>query len=74
MFRSAQSQLSFAQKYYNDQARAYREGQLLFVELLDAQNQLTQARLEMAQAGAGVQISLAGLERDQATYPLNHKS
>jgi outer membrane protein TolC len=70
-YRSAEAQLGFALKYFNDQSKAYREGQLLYVELLDAQNQLTGARLEMAQAYAGVQIALARLERDQATYPLH---
>lgn len=74
VYNSAGAELGFARKYFTDQSRAYREGQLLYVELLDAQNQLTQARLEVAQAYAGVQIALAQLERDQATYPLNHKS
>ena len=73
-YQSASSQLGFAEKYFTDQSKAYREGQLLYVELLDAENQLTNARLQLAQAFAGVQISLAQLERDQATYPLNTKS
>jgi len=73
-YHSAGAQLHFAQKYLNDQSRAYREGQLLYVELLDAQNQLTEARLQEAQAFAGVQIALAQLERDQASYPLTQKS
>ena len=73
-YHSAGVQLRFAQKYLTDQSRAYREGQLLYVELLDAQNQLTEARLEEDQAYADVQIALAQLERDQATYPLNQKN
>ena len=73
-YHSAGAQLRFAQKYLGDQSRAYREGQLLYVELLDAQNQLTQARLEEDQAYAGVQIALAELERNQATYPINQKN
>jgi outer membrane protein TolC len=73
-YRSAGAQLRFAEKYLTDQTRAYREGQLLYVELLDAQNQLTEARLEEDQAFAGVQIALTQLERDQATYPLTSKN
>jgi len=73
-YQSAGAQLGFAEKYFTDQSKAYREGQLLYVELLDAENQLTNARLQLAQAYAGVQISLAQLERDEATYPINIKS
>jgi outer membrane protein TolC len=69
-YHSAGAQLHFAQKYLSDQTKAYREGQLLYVELLDAQNQLTESRLQEAQAFAGVQVALAQLERDQASYPL----
>lgn len=73
-YQSALAQLNFALKYFTDQSKAYREGQILYVELLDAQNQLTSARLQVAQAFAGVQIAVAQLERDQATYPINPKS
>lgn len=73
-YQSARAQLNFALKYFTDQSKAYREGQILYVELLDAQNQLTSARLQVAQAFAGVQIAVAQLERDQATYPINPKS
>ena len=70
VYRSARTQATLAEKYYHDQLKAYKEGQLLYIELLDAQRQLTDARLQVAQAVAGVQIAAAGLERDQATYPL----
>ena len=69
---SAVSGLSFAGKYYRDQLRAYRAGQLLYLELIDAQDQLTSAKLRMADAQADLQITLAELERNQATYPLNN--
>lgn len=69
-FNSAQTQLQLAEKYYRDQFKVYKEGQLLYIELLDAQNQLTQARLQLLQAWAQVQISQADIERAQATYPL----
>jgi outer membrane protein TolC len=69
---SAVSGLSFAGKYYKDQLRAYRAGQLLYLELIDAQDQLTSAKLRMADVQADLQITLAELERNQATYPLNN--
>jgi len=70
-YHSAQTQQQLAEKYYSDQLKAYREGQLLYIELLDAQNQLTTARLQLSLAFAGVQIARAEAERDMATYPLN---
>ncbi|SEB18435.1 TolC family protein [Pedobacter hartonius] len=71
-YKSATSQLSFALKYYNDQLKAYRAGQLLYLELIDAENQLTSSRLQLAEAQASLQITLAELERGQATYPINN--
>jgi len=70
-YKSTVAQLSFASKYYNDQLKAYRAGQLLFLELVDAQDQLTGARLQMAESQATLQITLAELEREQAAYPIN---
>lgn len=69
-FASAQTQLQLSEKYYRDQLKVYKEGQLLYIELLDAQNQLTNARLQLLQASAAVQISAAEIERAQAGYPL----
>ncbi|HEY0609105.1 MAG TPA: TolC family protein [Chitinophaga sp.] len=69
-YESAQTQLQLAEKYYRDQVKVYKEGQLLYLELLDAQQQLTNARLEALQAYAQVQIAQAEIERAKATYPL----
>jgi outer membrane protein TolC len=69
----ATTALSFATRYYNDQSKAYKAGQVLYIELIDAQDQLTQARLKIAAAEAELQIALAELERDQATYPIDQK-
>ncbi|WP_183558748.1 TolC family protein [Mucilaginibacter sp. SP1R1] len=70
--KNAAAQLTYAGKYYNDQLKAYRAGQLLYLELIDAQDQLTGARLQLTDARASLQITLAELERDQATYPINN--
>jgi outer membrane protein TolC len=69
-YQSATTQLALANKYYADQLRVYKEGQLLYIELLDAQNQITQAALEASIASANVQIAAAELEKCQASYPL----
>lgn len=69
-YQSATTQLAFANKYYADQLKVYKEGQLLYIELLDAQNQITQAALEASIAYANVQIAAAELEKCRASYPL----
>lgn len=71
-YKSAQTQLELSEKYFRDQMKVYKEGQLLYIELLDAQNQLTNTRLQLLQAYAQVQISQAEIERAQAGYPLTN--
>lgn len=70
--KSARATLALADKYFRDQLKAYQAGQLLYLELLDAQDQLTSARLRIAQTQADIQISIAELERGQATYPIDN--
>lgn len=70
--KSAIAGLSLANQYYNDQLKAYQAGQLLYLELIDAQDQLTNARLRMADTQADLQIALTAIERDQATYPIQN--
>lgn len=69
--KSAGTQLALAEKYYNDQVKVYKEGQLLYIELLDALNQLTNARIQLSITRANVLTTLADLERTRATYPIN---
>ncbi len=70
-YNSAKAQKRLAAKYYADQFKAYKEGQLLYIELIDAQNQLTIADLQLSVAFANVQIAKAETERNLTTYPLN---
>lgn len=70
-YYTAQSQKQYAEKYYTDQSKAYKAGQLLYIELIDAQNQLTNAQMQVAIAFANVQIAMAESERNLASYPLN---
>ena len=70
-YYNAKTQLSLAEKYYADQNKVYKAGQLLYIELLDALTQLTNARLQVAITIANVQVAYADIERNAATYPLN---
>jgi outer membrane protein TolC len=70
-YKSAEKQLQLAEKYYNDQLKVYKEGQLLYIELLDAQNQLTNSQLQSSVAFAQVLIAGAEMERTTAAYPLD---
>jgi outer membrane protein TolC len=70
-YQNAKTQLSLAEKYYADQFKVYKAGQLLYIELLDALTQLTNARLQVAVTIANVQVAFADAERNAATYPLN---
>ncbi|MBE9597838.1 TolC family protein [Pedobacter sp. MC2016-24] len=72
-YESTKAGLDLAARYLKDQNKAYKAGQLLYLELIDAQNQLTQAQLNMAGKQAELQISLAELERNQASYPIDNK-
>ena len=70
-YQNAKNQLALAEKYYTDQFKVYKAGQLLYIELLDALTQLTNARLQVAVTIANVQVAYADTERNAATYPLN---
>lgn len=72
--KSARATLALADKYFRDQVKAYQAGQLLYLELLDAQDQLTSARLRIAQTQAELRISIAELERNQAIYPIDNSN
>lgn len=70
-YHNAKTQLFLAEKYYTDQNKVYKAGQLLYIELLDALTQLTNARLQVAVTIANMQVAYADAERNAATYPLN---
>jgi outer membrane protein TolC len=70
-YQNARTQLSLSEKYYSDQSKVYKAGQLLYIELLDALTQLTNARLQVAVTIANMQVAYADAERNAATYPLN---
>lgn len=45
-FKAAESQHKSSQKYHDDLLKLYKEGQVLFIELLDAQNEWIKAQLQ----------------------------
>ena len=67
-YQSAQSQLKTAQTYYNDELKLYREGVAIYIELLDAQNQLINARLDANIALFDIWITQAAIERANASF------
>ena len=60
-----------SQKYYTDILKLYKEGQVLYIELLDAQNQLIQSELQVNIALFDTHIKAAELERTNTSFNLN---
>lgn len=69
-YRAANSQVIASQKYFNDMFRLYKEGQVLFIELLDAQNQLITAQLRLNISLFDTWIKATEIERANAGYQL----
>ena len=67
-YNAAQSQVASSQKYYNDMFRLYKEGQALFIELLDAQNQLVTAQLQLNISLFDTWIKATEIERANARF------
>lgn len=70
IYKSKQGQVETAQRYHRDIFRRYKEGQANFIELLDAQTQITTAQLQQSLALYDVWVRWAELERAKAAYPL----
>ncbi|SDG62104.1 Outer membrane protein TolC [Chitinophaga filiformis] len=67
-YKAAQSQLTTAQTYYDDVLKLYKEGMAIYIELLDAQNQLINARLNANIALFDTWISYTAVERANASF------
>jgi len=70
-YDAAQAQLKTADRYYQDELRLYKEGQAIYIELLDAQNQLIDARLESNIALFETWIKRADIERATASFNIH---
>lgn len=72
-YSAANSQVNASKKYYNDMFNLYKEGQAIFIELLDAQNQLITAKLQKNISLFDTWIKATEIERANAGYNLNYK-
>jgi outer membrane protein TolC len=70
IYKSKASQVSTAERYYRDMFRRYKEGNLNFIELLDAQTQITIAQLQQSISLCEVWIKWVELERAKASFQL----
>lgn len=68
--QSKANQISSAQRYYRDMMRRYKEGNLSFIELLDAQTQLTRTQLQQVIAQYDVWLKWVEVERSAAAFDL----
>lgn len=69
-YKAAQSQLHSSDIYFRDELRLYKEGKVIYIELLDAQNQLINARLESSNTLFDTWIRYADIERANASFNL----
>ena len=70
IYESKASQVITAERYYRDMFRRYKEGNLNFIELLDAQTQITTAQLQQSISLYDVWIKWVELERAKASFEL----
>ena len=70
IYEAKASQVSTATRYYRDMLRRYKEGNLNFIELLDAQTQITTAQLQQSVSLHDVWIKWVELERANASFEL----
>ena len=71
-FYADKNQKESAKKYNEDITKLYKEGQAIYIELLDAQNQWVNAQLNTNIALYNSWIAFAELERANATFTLNN--
>jgi outer membrane protein TolC len=71
-FYADKNQKESAKKYNEDITKLYKEGQAIYIELLDAQNQWVNAQLSTNIALYNSWIAFAELERANATFTLNN--
>ncbi len=70
MYRASLVQVANAERYYQDVKLLHSNGQALLIELFDAQQQLTSARLQSSIALYDTYIKLADIERATASFML----
>lgn len=71
IYKSEKNQNVAAKKYNDDISKLYKEGQVIYIEVLDAQNQYINSLLNSNIAFYDTWIAFAELERANATYTIN---
>ena len=71
IYKSEKNQNLAAKKYNDDISKLYKEGQVIYIEVLDAQNQYINSLLNSNIAFYETWIAHAELERANATYTIN---
>lgn len=71
-YASEKSQMDVAEKYFRDMIKLYKEGQVLYIELLDAQTQYVNTSVSLNIARYNVCIKQAEVERANANFNLNN--
>lgn len=67
-YEAAMSQTALSAQYFRDEQRLYKEGEALYIELLDAQTQLINDQLKESISYLNVQTRETELERATASY------
>jgi len=70
LYNASQSQLKASQTYYSDMLKLYKEGMAIYIELLDAQNQLIDAQLHANIALFDTWIANTAIERANASFTI----
>ena len=71
-YTSVKTQMEVAEKYFRDMEKLYKEGQALYIELLDAQTQYINTSVSLNIARYNVCIKQAEVERANASFNLNN--
>lgn len=69
-YKAALSQVKVNQKYYQDMLKMYKEGNALYIELLDAQNQLLNTQLQSNISRYEAWMAFVEIERANASFNL----
>jgi len=70
VYEASVSQVALSRQYFKDEQRLYKEGQALYLELLDAQTRLINDELKQSISYLTAQTRAAELERAKSSYNL----
>ena len=68
VYEASVSQVALSRQYFKDEQRLYKEGQALYLELLDAQTRLINDELKQSISYLTAQTRAAELERAKSSY------